>query len=168
VRRFSKVARQTLRSIAHSQKTLLYKKLIIRRNPVKLLILAALAGSAVAFGATADPSFAHNQCFFVRDVGDRTIAGPRTLYFKVKDPAHMHTLAYFRLETIESCHPGMDQPTQHAGFSITSTRLAARGSAEICGVRDVRITTDGTNCSPKSLTEVSQAEIDALPRRLRP
>ncbi len=135
---------------------------------MRCLILAALAGCAVAFGAAADPSLSHGSCFFVRDVGDRTIAGPHTLYFKVKDPAHMHTLGYFRLETTADCHPGMAVPTQHAGFSLSSTRLAAGAAAQICSVRDVRISSSGPNCVAKSMTRVSEAEIDALPRGLRP
>ena len=63
---------------------------------MKRLVLAALTAAALspAFGAAAQP---HSDpgCFLLRSVGDRTVVG-HTLYFKVKDAANMHAIAYYR------------------------------------------------------------------------
>jgi hypothetical protein len=134
---------------------------------MKLLVLAALTAAALspALGAAAQPH-ADPGCFLLRDIGDRTIAGPHTLYFKVKDVARMHAIAYYRVETAGRCDAGVDTPTQHAGFGVGSYEVAAR---QICRTADLRITVAGSlDCRVASMTKVAPTEIAALPRRLRP
>jgi hypothetical protein len=146
---------------------------------VKLLLLAALAGAAVAQTAAAQNATAqtaaarpssNDPCFFIRDVGDRTVAGPRTLYFKVKDRAHMHALAYYRVDLREACGAGTRSSTQHNGFLVGSSVPAAGASSRICSAADLRIAADdhGPICPVADMTQVSPSEIAALPRRLRP
>jgi hypothetical protein len=139
---------------------------------MKLLLLAALAGATVVSGAVArgapNQSLSGSPCFYVRDVGDRTVGGPHTLYFKVKDRAHMHALAYYRVETSGHCAVGADLPTQHAGFSVGAWTLAAGGAAQVCSRKDLRILTDGASCDIASFTRMAPAEVAALPRGIRP
>jgi hypothetical protein len=139
---------------------------------MKLLLLVALAGATMASGgaafAAANQSLSGTPCFFVRDVGDRTVGGPHTLYFKVKDRAHMHALAYYRVETVGHCAVGADLPTQHAGFSVGAWSLAAGGAAQVCSRKDLRISTDGGSCKIASFTPMTQSEVASLPRGIRP
>jgi hypothetical protein len=138
---------------------------------MKLLLLAALAGmtavtGGAAFGA-ANQSLAGSPCFFVRDVGDRTVGGPHTLYFKVKDRAHMHALAYYHVETSGRCMAGADSPTQHAGFGVGVWFPAAGAAAQVCSQKDLKISAGGP-CSVASFTRMTPAEVAALPRGIRP
>ncbi len=139
---------------------------------MKLLLLAATAGATVMAGGTAlgatNQSLSGSPCFFVRDVGDRTVGGPHTLYFKVKDRAHMHALAYYRVETSGHCSAGSDLPTQHAGFSVGAWSLAAGAAAQVCSQKDLRISTDGGRCNIVSFTRMTPIEVAALPRGIRP
>jgi hypothetical protein len=133
---------------------------------MKRLVLAALAAAALspAFGAAAQPH-ADPGCFLLRSVGDRTVVG-HTLYFKVKDVAHMHAIAYYRVETIGRCDAGLESPTLHSGFSVGSYQLAA---IQVCKASDLRIRVpDSPDCRVRSMTQVTPTEIAALPRGLRP
>ena len=142
---------------------------------MKLLVLAALATAALAPALPAaaqkpaDRSLAVDSCFFVRDVGDRTIGGANILYFKVKDRAHMHAIAYYRVETNGRCTAGMEAPTQHAGFVVDSYEVASHIARQVCKAADLRIrVAKGPDCQVLSMTRVAPTEIAALPRRLRP
>ncbi|HEX2815680.1 MAG TPA: hypothetical protein VHN39_04775 [Phenylobacterium sp.] len=140
---------------------------------MKLLLLAALAGATAASGGTAlgatNQSLSGSPCFFVRDVGDRTVGGPHTLYFKVKDVAHMHALAYYHVETSGRCLAGVDSPTEHAGFSVGIWTPAAGRAAQICSQKDLRISADGgPTCRVASFTRMTPTEVAALPRGIRP
>jgi hypothetical protein len=140
---------------------------------MKLLLLATLAGATAISGPAAlgapSQSLSGSPCFFVRDVGDRTVGGPHTLYFKVKDVAHMHALAYYRVETSGRCQAGMDKPTQHAGFDVGAWTLAAGRAAQICSAKDLRISADGGSyCKVASFSRMTQSEVAALPRGIRP
>ena len=133
---------------------------------MKLLVLAALTAAALspAFGATAQPH-ADKGCFLLRDVGDRTVVG-HTLYFKVKDVAHMHAIAYYRVETTGRCDAGVNSPTLHSGFGVSSYDIA---HFQVCKAADLRISvTGGPDCRVRSMTQVTPTEIAALPRDLRP
>jgi hypothetical protein len=140
---------------------------------MKLLLLAAMAGATVLSGGAAvgaaNQSPSEGPCFFVRDVGDRTVGGPHTLYFKVKDVAHMHALAYYRVETSGRCQAGMDTPTEHAGFGVSAWTLAAGGAAQICSAKDLKISADGGGyCKVASFSRMTPGEVAALPRGIRP
>ena len=123
--------------------------------------LAAAATVALASAAAAQPA---PGCFFVRDVGDRTVTGPHSLYFKVKDVSHMHALAYFHVETKSQCGTG---EVGHAKFEVSSNVFSPKHDQMICGVDDVRIT-DGVSCPIATIERMTPQEVAALPRRLRP
>jgi hypothetical protein len=133
---------------------------------MKVLLVAASAVAALGVGAAASPS--GSSCFFVRDVGDRTVGGPHTLYFKVKDTAHMHAVAYYHVETSGRCMAGMTSPTQHSGFAVDAWPLAAGAAAKVCSQKELVIDGGGGHCDVVSLSRMTPAEVAALPRGLRP
>jgi hypothetical protein len=132
---------------------------------VRLLTgLAAAATLALAFSAAAAPP---PGCFYVRDVGDRSVGGPHTLYFKVKDEAHMHAIAYFHVETKGACDTS-ESTTEHAGFQVGSARLDSnRHVAMICKAEDLIVDT-GLPCPIASIQRMTPEAVAALPRRIRP
>jgi len=142
---------------------------------MKLLVLTALAGAAMAAltpGALASDAPAlgrdPNACFFVRDVGDRVVTGPHTLYFKVKDRAHMHTVAIYHVETAGECDAGLGSSTDHGGFTVVPRdRTMPAYAWQICGVQDLQINTRAP-CVVASMTLATPTEIAALPRTLQP
>jgi len=134
---------------------------------MKRLLLAALAASAAALGATAQPA-PGNACFFVRDVGDRSVVGSHTIYFKVTERAHMHTIAYYRVETDGRCDVGANASDPHHGFWVASSSVAAGEAAQVCNKSELKIEAGGLQCAVGSLTRVTPQEIAALPRGLRP
>src|SRR5471032_2040291 len=118
-------------------------------------LFAGLAGAATLALASAAAAQPAPGCFFVRDIGDRTVTGPHTLYFKVKDVAHMHALAYYHVETSGRCLAGVDSPTEHAGFSVGIWTPAAGRAAQICSQKDLRISADGgPTCRVASFTRM--------------
>src|SRR5471032_2684872 len=127
-------------------------------------LFAGLAGAATLALASAAAAQPAPGCFFVRDIGDRTVTGPHSLYFKVKDVAHMHALAYFHVETRGQCGAG---EVGHAKFEVSSNILSAKRDQMICKVEDIVIT-DGVTCPVASIERMTPQEVDALPRRLRP
>jgi hypothetical protein len=132
---------------------------------MKLLLVAASAVAALGVGAAA-PS-GESSCFFVRDVGDRTVGGSHTLYFKVKDTAHMHAVAYYHVETSGRCMAGINSPTQHSAFGVSAWPLAAGAAAKVCNQKDLVID-GGGRCEVVSFSRMTPAEVAALPRGLRP
>ncbi len=134
---------------------------------MKLLVLAALTAAALAPALPAAAQrHADPGCFLLHDVGDRTVAGPHTLYFKVKDAAHMHAISYYRVETAGRCDAGVESTTQHAGFSVGSYDVEP---IQVCKTGDLRISVPGSrDCRVASMIKVTPTEIAALPRGLRP
>ncbi|HEX3367362.1 hypothetical protein [Phenylobacterium sp.] len=132
-------------------------------NLRRLAGLAGVATVALASAAAAEPT---RGCFFVRDVGDRTVGGPHTLYFKVKDVSHMHAVAYFHVETKHVCD-AVGSDTEHGGFQISSNVLSARHAQMICKADDLVITA-GTVCPIATIERMLPQEVAALPRRIRP
>jgi hypothetical protein len=131
---------------------------------MNLRLLAGLAGVATLAFASAAAAQPTHGCFFVRDVGDRTVTGPHSLYFKVKDVAHMHTLAYFHVETRGACGTG---EVGHGNFEVSSSVFSPKRDQMICSVNDVVIT-DGVSCPIATIERMTPAEVAALPRRLKP
>jgi hypothetical protein len=135
---------------------------------MKRLVLAALtAALSPAFAAVALPH-ADPGCFLVGDVGDRTVAGPHTLYFKVKDAAHMHAIAYYRVELSGRCDVGAGSPTQHMGFGVSTYDRARNKPGQVCRTADLKISGGTPDCKVMSMAQVTPTEIAALPRGLRP
>jgi hypothetical protein len=131
---------------------------------MNLRLLAGLAGVATLALTSVAGAQPARGCFFVRDVGDRTVTGPHSLYFKVKDVAHMHALAYFHVETKGQCGTG---EVGHGRFEVTSNIFSPKHDEMICSVNDVRIT-DGVACPVATIERMTPQEVAALPRRLRP
>jgi hypothetical protein len=131
---------------------------------MKPLLLAAALMAVAGPAAAQDPG-----CFFVRDVGGRSVLDEHTLYFGVLDKAHMTTQAYFRVR-VSDCPvvPGSNSRAgPHGLFGVTSEVKAAGRSAQVCGLHDLKIST-GTSCKVESLDKMTPAEVAAIPRRLKP
>jgi hypothetical protein len=130
-------------------------------------LIAGLAGVAAVTLASAAAAQPAQGCFFVRDIGDRSVGGPHTLYFKVKDRAHMHAIAYFHVETQSACDTSRSD-TEHGGFGISSSVLSASRAQMICKPDDVVINTGRITCPIASIERMLPEEVAALPRRIRP
>ncbi|HEY3947786.1 hypothetical protein [Phenylobacterium sp.] len=139
----------------------------MERRGLVIAIAAAAAATAAATAATAAPQSRTPGCFFVRDIGDRTVGGPHTLYFKVKDQSHMHAVAYFHVETRGYCNTGPISDDQHHAFRVGSTRLAAGNAAMICRA-DELIITGLRGCAPDTIERMTPQEVAALPPLIRP
>jgi hypothetical protein len=131
----------------------------------RLLMGVALATTVLATSAAAqDPG-----CFFVRDVGGRSVADMNTLYFGVLDKAHMTTRAYFRVK-VTDCNViagSNSRAGPHGLFSVASEVPAPGASAQVCSVKQLKIWT-GTSCHVESLQRLTPAEVAALPRGVKP
>lgn len=131
-------------------------------------LLFAAAALALATPAHAQ-SAAGPGCFYVRDVGGRSVADSNTLYFGVLDRSHMTTQAFFRVR-VSGCHvvPGSHSRSSAAGvFSVRTVIDAAGRSDRVCGVDDLKIEA-GTTCKVESLERMTPAEVAAIPRQLKP
>jgi hypothetical protein len=131
---------------------------------MKPLLLAGLLVAIAAPAAAQDPG-----CFFVRDVGGRSVADMNTLYFGVLDKAHMTTKAYFRVR-VTDCNviPGShSRAGPHGLFAVTSQDKAPGASAQVCSIHDLKIWT-GTSCHVEALDRLTPAEVAALPRGVKP
>ena len=81
----------------------------------------------------------------------------------------MHAIAYYRVETSGRCLVGVNSPTQHGGFDVGTWPPVAGAAAKVCGQKDLRISGDGPGaCNVASFTQMTPAEVAALPRGLRP
>lgn len=136
---------------------------------MKLFLIAAgalvLAASTPALAA----SGAGPGCFYIRDVGGRSVADPNTLYFGVLDRSHMKTQAYFRVR-VSGCNvvPGSHSRSSARGvFRVRTISDAAGASDRVCSIGDLEIEA-GTTCHIESLERMTPAEVAAIPRRLKP
>jgi hypothetical protein len=131
---------------------------------MKPLLLAGLLVAIAAPAAAQDPG-----CFFVRDVGGRSVADTNTLYFGVLDKAHMTTKAYFRVK-VTDCNViagSHSRAGPHGLFSVASEVPAPGAAAQVCSVKQLKIWT-GTSCHVESLEKLTPAEVAALPRGVKP
>jgi hypothetical protein len=136
---------------------------------VKLFLIAA--GALVLAAPTPAPAASSPGpgCFYVRDVGGRSVADANTLYFGVLDRSHMTTQAYFRVR-ISGCNviPGSHSRSSAAGVFTVRTMINAPGASDrVCSIGDLRIEA-GTMCHVESLERMTPAEVAAIPRRLKP
>jgi hypothetical protein len=121
---------------------------------MKLLVLAAIAGSAMAFGAAALP-VADDPCFLTRDLRGHTVGTDgHTLYFNVNGRDT------YRVTTNSSC-------LAHATASDTLL-LKDRGLGKICRSLDLELIIRGNHCVVDNLTKLTPAEAIALPKKLQP
>lgn len=121
---------------------------------MKLLILASLAGAAIAFGAAAQPQ-GPESCFWTRDLRNHTVGGDHILYFNVGGRS------VYKIETSGSCLAG----------ATSSDAIVLRdrtSSGQICNKLDLDISVRGARCIVASMNKLTQAETDAIPRRMKP
>ena len=136
---------------------------------VKVFLIAAgalaLAASTPALAAPGPGP----GCFYVRDVGGRSVADRNTIYFGVLDRSHMTTQAYFRVR-VSDCHviPGSHSRSGAAGAFRVGTLFDAPGRSDrVCSIGDLKIEA-GLPCHVESLKRMTPAEVAAIPRRLKP
>jgi hypothetical protein len=122
----------------------------------RLLVVASLAGLACAGALTAVAKPAsQDACFLTRDLRGHTI-GPdgHTLYFDVNGTA------VYRVTTASSCLAALT--------GSDPIVLHDRGLGRICRPIDLDIRARGVQCIVSSLTRLTPAEAQALPKRLQP
>jgi hypothetical protein len=138
-------------------------------KPATILLAAgAVAASTLATAAQgplppAPPAGAGlpaGQCFWVRDIENRTLADRRTLLIKANGKL-------YRVTTSGNCLAG----------AVDSDPISARalpGRASICDPTDVNVVVarNGSGaerrCAVDSIVRLSPEEVAALPKRLRP
>jgi len=131
---------------------------------MKLVLLSAALVALAAPAAAQDPG-----CFFVRDVGGRSVLDEHTIYFGVLDKAHMTTQAYYRVQ-VSDCPvvPGSNSRSSAVGlFRVSSEVKAAGRSEQVCGKDTLKIST-GTSCKVESFEKMTPQEVAAIPRKLKP
>ena len=132
-------------------------------------IVAGALALAASTPAPAAPPGAGPGCFYVRDVGGRSVADSNTVYFGVLDRSHMTTQAYFRAR-VSGCHliPGSHSRSSAAGvFRVRTVNDAAGASDRVCSIGDLQIEA-ATTCHVESLERMTPAEVAAIPRQLKP
>ncbi len=125
---------------------------------MRRLILAALAGSAVAlasaFGASAKPA-SEDPCFLTRDLRGHTVGTDgHTLYFNVNGRDT------YQVTTSNSC-------LAHATAS-DELLLKDFGLGKICRPLDLELIMRGSRCTIDKLTKLSPTAAAALPKKLQP
>ena len=133
-------------------------------------LLAGLAGVATAVLAFATAAQPAPSCFNTREVANRTVGGPHTLYFDVKDRSHLNTVAYIYVETKRDCHT-VESSGGHGGFQVESAAGPGGRPAMICKPADIAIVPDpdaGRTCPVATIERMLPQEVAALPPGIRP
>ena len=125
---------------------------------MRSLVLAALAGSALAIGvglaATAKPA-SEDSCFLTRDLRNHTVGTDgHTLYFGVNGRDT------YQATTNGAC-------LAHATGSDPIV-LQDRGLGKICKPHDIDVIVRGNHCFIDKLTKLTPEEASALPKKLQP
>jgi hypothetical protein len=107
--------------------------------------------------ATSSTAASRNSCFFNRQVSNFTARDEKTLYLKAGREV-------YRLDMFGRC---MDMDT------ALDLGLDSRPTSSICGAQDVTVLVHTSNlgpqrCAVRTLTRLSPAEVEALPKRDRP
>ena len=124
-----------------------------------LIALAAFAGSG-AWAADSSAAPPSNSCFFSRDFESWKAPDAKTIYIRVG------LRRYFRLDMAGKC-PDLTSPD---AYLVT----IFRGSDTICTALDwdLKVATQGINvpvgCIVKTMTELSPAEVAAIPPKFKP
>ena len=124
---------------------------------MKLLILASLAGAAVAFSAAAQtpaPAKPQSSCFRTSQLRNHTLSD-KTIYFDVNGQS------VYRFETSGGCLAGVNSTDPIVMSNQTGTGL-------ICNKMDLNISVRGARCIVASMTKLTPEEVAAIPRRVRP
>ena len=125
---------------------------------MRLLVLAALAGCAIALGAgfaaSAKPA-SEDTCFLTRDLRGHTLGTDgHTLYFNVNGRD------IYRATIPNSC----------LAHATASDALVLRdfGLGKICRPLDLELIVRGNRCAIETLTKLSPEAAAALPKTLQP
>jgi hypothetical protein len=121
---------------------------------MKLLMIAALAATAVASAAGAASNHAPPGCFLTQDLRSHTIDGKDTIYLNVNGTDT------YQVKTDQVC---LAHATTHESMAVKD-----RGLGTICHSNDLEIVVRGAHCHIASLTKMSAAEASALPKALQP
>jgi len=120
---------------------------------MKLLVLAALTGVAIATSAAAQTKY--ESCVLTRDLRNHTVADAHTLYWDAGGRS------VYRVTTSDSCLAG--------ATSSDPVILRDRASfGRICSKMDLDITVRGSHCIVSSWTRLTPEEAAALPKHVKP
>jgi hypothetical protein len=132
-------------------------------KPMNLVMAFAVAFPALALGAGiagAEADDGKRHCFFVSEFNNWKAADEKTLYIRVG------VKRFFRLDLAASCRTAL--------WPDAVMINKWRGSTAVCSHLDwdVKIAQHGGDipqaCLVTKMTELTQAEADALPRKVKP
>lgn len=125
-------------------------------------IAAAVALGALALAvsrptADAQPSGTGpvaTPCFYLNDVDQLKADGARTLYARVSGRR------YYRIDLRSEC-PGLQGNSE-------PPVLTSEPTSQVCGPMNLDIHVQGELCMPKSIVRLTDAEVAALPKSVKP
>ena len=123
-------------------------------HTVLKLALAAAGAAALALPAAAQPS-GSAPCFLTRDMRNHTVGDDHTMYFDVGGRS------VYRAVFSNNCLAG----------STSSDPIVLRdrgGTGRICKPIELDVGLRGNRCIVESLTQLTPAEVAALPRKVKP
>lgn len=129
-------------------------------SPIARIAAAAgLAALAFAVGrplADAEPSASHggSACFYLDQVDQIRSDGPRTIYARVSGRR------YYRIDLLTDC-PGLEGNSRPPVMSAEPTN-------QVCGPMNLDIHVEGEMCQPKAIVRLTDAEVAALPKSVKP
>ena len=132
-------------------------------NPMKLVMAFAVAFPALAFSAGiagAETDDGKRHCFFVSEFNNWKAADEKTLYIRVG------VKRFFRLDLAASCRTAM--------WPDATMINKWRGSTSVCSALDWDLKVSqradgfGQPCLVSKMTELTPAEADALPSKVKP
>jgi hypothetical protein len=121
---------------------------------------AALAALTLAVGLpTADaqpsgPAGGPSSCFYLNQVDQVRADGDRTIYARVSGRR------YYRIDLQSAC-PGLEG-------NSTPPVMSAEPTGQVCGPMNLNIRVEGSMCTPRSITPLTDADVAALPKSVRP
>jgi hypothetical protein len=131
------------------------------RNILTFAALAGLvAGSLPAAAQEAPPPAKRNSCFYSNQFDNWKAADKRTLYIRIRPNR------YYRLDLSNDCYAAL----QPGAFLVTKVE----GPSTICSAVDwnLRVANSWNDipeaCIVKSMTELTPAEVAALPKKVKP
>jgi len=127
-------------------------------------MIVSLTAVAIGLGcgsAMAQPAAQHSSCFFANQFSDWRAPDDKTIYIRVG------VTRYFRLDMEGICYR-LKSPGSHLVMNI-------HGPDTICSALDwdLKVGDSGmgnisTPCIVKTMTELSPAEADAIPKKFKP
>lgn len=128
-------------------------------SPIPRIAAAAgLAALALTLGrplADAEPAVSHGgACFYLNQVDQIRSDGPRTIYARVSGRS------VYRIDLLTDC-PGLEGNSRPPVMSAEPTN-------QVCGPMNLDIHVEGEMCQPKAIVRLTDAEIAALPKSVRP